>query len=39
VRGISGWRVVEILEVANFVWTQAYKRNLVEKKPKQIVRD
>jgi hypothetical protein len=39
VRGISGWRVVEILEVANFVWTQAYRRNLVEKKPRQIVRD
>lgn len=39
VRGINGWRVAELPEVANFVWTQSYRKNLVNKKPKKIVRD
>ena len=39
VRAVSGWRVVEIPEVANLVWTQNYRKNLNGKKPKQIVRN
>jgi hypothetical protein len=39
VRSISGWRVAEIPEVANFVWTQSYRKNLMDKKPKKIIRD
>jgi hypothetical protein len=32
VRRRSGWRVVEIPDIANFIWTQFYRRGVLQKR-------
>lgn len=34
----NGWRVSEMIEVSNFVWTQNYRRNLTDKKSKKMTK-
>jgi hypothetical protein len=32
IRKRNGWRVVELPEVANFIWTQFYRRSVLRKR-------